>query len=232
MSAAKDSKTPSVTTKDRITITISVFALLISLSTFGFTRWEKYSEAKLARARDNYSALQLGERFAISFVVYHQVRIGTPEAIQGAASDALRYALLAQGYADKLDLGLDLRSLIEKSNPGERVIPEPETTTIAKRLVAERGRQVADHFSLGFSLAWWNLNIGIANKNASSGNREMLEEFTSNYGALRDRISTLLQSTKTANSLPERMAAPEELGAEIKRIKESVESALKRETAA
>ena len=233
-SNGQGAKTPAPTSrKDKITITISVLALLVSLATFGFTRWEKWNEARVSSARQGYSAFQLGERFAISLITYHQTRIGTPEAVQEATSNALKFARLAQGYADRLELGLDLRSFVEEYKPGQEVIAEPVTRTIESRLVAERGQRTSDHFSLGFWLVWWVLNTGIADKALTEGNRDMASSLSAKYPQFRTKVHELLKSMNVDQTLPE--AAPTAAGAlgqEIKKVRDAAEDTLRKRTAA
>ena len=210
--------------KDRLALILSTLSFLVSISTLALNRWDNYREDKVARLRDSYSAFQLGDRFATIFIVFHQVNIGSKEEIANARRDALAAARTTQGDADKLDLRFSLSAFVEEYKPGQNIISIPVTKTIENRLFAERGKYVADHFSLGFWLTWYALNIGISTKD---GKTEQISVMREKYPQYKAMVNDLLSSAGILESLPDIMPAPQALFDRLQDIQGKINKSLR-----
>lgn len=148
-----------ISRKDRLSLTISIVALLLSSTTLVLNRLDAHRASNIKQDKASYNAYQLGKRFATSFVIYTQTREGDPASVKTTKEEALDHARRAQAYANSLDLKFEIADLISKHRLGNSLIGEGVTETIETRLRAEYGQQVTNKFSLGFWLVWLHVNV-------------------------------------------------------------------------
>jgi hypothetical protein len=208
--------------KDKAALVIATISLLVSFTTFGLNRWEKYRDTQMAAVRHSYAAFHLGDRFATTFVAFHQATVGDEEKIRAFRAEVLRSLQPAQASADKLDLRMNLRTFIEDYKPGENLIPESVTTTLASRLRAERGGLVSDHFLLGFWLAWYAVNVGIAEKD----HPDFLALLQERYPHYRATVNPLLKAAGSPEYLPESVPSVSTLPPLLKKLRDATKSSL------
>lgn len=151
-----------ISRKDRLSLTISIVALLLSSTTLVLNRLDTHRASNIKQDKASYNAYQLGKRFATSFVIYTQTRKGDPTSVETAKVEALDHARRAQAYANSLDLKFEIADLISKHRLGNSLIGEGVTEAIETRLRAEHGQKITDMFSLGFWLVWLHFNVQAA----------------------------------------------------------------------
>jgi hypothetical protein len=161
--------------KDKLSLGISVLALLVSVAVFVDDQLDARRAAADERERNSFVAYRLGDRFAIFLVAYVQTTVGEPAEIESFRESILYSLQEPQGYADRLELRLDLGKLLrgyDSSSPFTNRIHG----VLSDRLETLHEERVAAAFEGAFWSTWLAMNAEISEDKGNGA--WLLEETT------------------------------------------------------
>jgi hypothetical protein len=144
--------------KDRFALIFSLLSLVVSGFTLYLNRSDVNAKIEAERAKASYAAFQLGKRYAISFIIFTQVRNGDPAKVEASKKEALSFVRQAQAYSDSLDLRMELPELLQNYRYSDKIIPEDPFSAIETRLMGSHGSEVTSRYILSSWLTWLHVN--------------------------------------------------------------------------
>lgn len=203
--------------KDKISITISILALIISLFVLIDKKKSEWRIKVNEEKRNAYLAYRLGEKLSIAVVAYLQTNKGDKVKIDDFKQKILVNLRDAQAYADHLNLKIDLSDLLQNEKTYSE-LNKGITEIVFERFDTIHSQKVSAVYKLVFWSNWLEMNAYISQQKVN-GDWLVKEYKKILYGTLKteaEKIKIDSEYLSNASNLNDLIRISKKLQDEIK----------------
>ena len=183
--------------KDKISIGLSVLALIISIGVFVDGKITMTNEANEQEIKNSYSAYKLGDKFGIYTVAYLHTNVGTPKEIQNFREDMLKSIQDPQSYADQLGLRIQLSDLLTNYDKNS-AFNSRIYSIIPDRISSLYTERTTSAYECAFWASWCLMNAKISKEKQNE--EFLIENFNSTVLPKIEGVIKILKLPKSSIS--------------------------------
>lgn len=191
--------------KDKLSIFISLFALVISLGVFIDAKNVARQKSEIEKEKNSYIAYRLGDKFGVYTVAYLHTTVGTEDEIAAFRKDLLKSIQDPQGYADQLLLRIELSDLFSNYDK-DSVFNNRIYTIMSERISTMHDKHVASVYETAFWASWTLMN---AKMSSEIGTSDFIVKNFNN--TLYPKLQSLLLEIELSNELVFKVSDSKEL---------------------
>ena len=203
-----------IKTTDKITISISIFALLVSFAALFYTIKRDIDLEREAQHQTYKRSYNLGKQFYITWVGYTQVKSGDSELKTILSNDIARLNALAEF----MSLKVDFNKLLGNSELVTSYLSNP-ATHIAESIKSIYGADTSEAFWLAYWLEYLRLNGELA-----KNNEEKKADFIVKWPVFAKSLRTASRATGVTISVPDEIQTLDGALQEVTKYMRYVES--------
>jgi hypothetical protein len=193
--------------KDRFALYISGLSLIVSIGVFLNFKYESHQATAGEEKKNAFIAYRLGEKFAAYSVAYTHGTVGTKKEIGDFRKQIFNSIQVPQGYADSLQLRIDLTDLFSKYNKNS-AFNNSMYEVLSSRVSVFHNEYISASFEAVYWAVWTIMNAMIVIENKNKNEAILVEQYMELvYPKLREVSNTLelskdlLKEVKTIQEL-------------------------------
>jgi hypothetical protein len=147
--------------KDKISMSLSVLAIIISISVFVDGKITKNREAKAEERQNSYAAAKLGDKLAVYTVTFLlEIEGATPDKMANFKESIIKSIQDPQSYADQMGLRLQLSDLFLNYNVNS-AFTSRIYDLVHERMVSLHTNHTVAVFECAYWASWCTMNARI-----------------------------------------------------------------------